>query len=129
MFQSSIAINEYIKFHYFVPGKVENWVILNNLGNVSVFKIPFGVLKELSKILEQNYRTRLFRVYLVNAPFTLKLLFDFFKTFDKNIQKKIHVNSKNFVDVMFDHIEKDQIESKFGGTMNNFENDFFPPKI
>ena len=117
-----------MKFHYFVPGKVENWVIINDLGGVSVFKIPFSTLNDLTKMLEQNYRTRLYRIYLVNAPWTMKLLFDLFKSLDKNIQKKIHVSGKQFLEQMYEHIEKDEIEQKFGGNKPNLTVGYFPPR-
>jgi hypothetical protein len=128
IFQSAISINQYLIQHYFVPGKVENWVVVNDLGGVSVFKIPFSILKELGSMLEKNYRTRLFRLYLVNAPWTMKLLFDMFKSFDKNIQKKIYVNSKNVADQIFQHAHPEQLEVKFGGTKPNIFGEFFPPR-
>ena len=78
--------------------------------------------------MEQNYRTRLFRSYLVNIPYTLKILFEFLKTFDQNVQKKIHVNNKNVIEAMFSHIDKNQIEEKFGGTKPNMSGQYFPPE-
>lgn len=86
------------------------------------------MLKELGSMLEKNYRTRLFRLYLLNAPWTMKLLFDLFKSFDANIQKKIHVSNKNSDDSMWTHVNKPQIEKKFGGDMENITGPFFPPK-
>lgn len=128
MFRATISINQYLIHHYFVPGKVENWVIINDLGSVSVLKIPFNMVKELGSMLEKNFRTRLFRLYLVNAPWAMKMLFEIFNAFDKNIQKKINVSNKNYAEPMFQHIDKSQLEVKFGGTKPNITGEFFPPR-
>lgn len=117
--QLTIYVSEYVKENLFVPGKIENWIFLIDLANISIFKLPINSLKDLGNTLEKNYRTKLFRMYTVNAPWTLTVLYGLMKTFDKNIQKKIMISKAHSIPNMFDHINKSQIEVKYGGTMPN----------
>lgn len=117
--QLTVYVTEYVKEHIFIPGKVENWVFLIDLANIGIFKLPLNSLKDLGNTLEKNYRTKLYRLYTVNAPWTLTVLYGVIKTFDKNIQKKIMISKTNNVPEMFKHINKGQIEIKYGGTSPN----------
>lgn len=103
---------------YFLPGKVENWVVIADFKNASISSL-LGNFKFIGSILEKNYRTKLFRFYMVNTPWMINLLFVFLKTFDRNIQKKIINSRQNCNEVWWTHIEKNQIEEQYGGDMPN----------
>ena len=116
--QLTVYVAEYIKENLFIPGKVENWIFLVDLCNVGILKLPLNALKDLGGTLEKNYRTKLFRMYVVNAPWTVNMLYGVIKTFDKNIQKKIIISRTNSAPEMFKHVSKKQVELKYGGTMD-----------
>jgi len=124
----TIYLLEWIKREIYVPGKVENNVYIVNLKDISIFGVPFSLLKELGSVMEKNYRTKLFRLYVLNAPLTMTLLFSFFKNFDSNIQKKIFVTRKQSAAEMWEHISKEQLEQRFDGVCPNMKGDFWPPK-
>lgn len=87
-----IYIAEYIKEEIFVFGKIENWVLVVDLGQIGVLDLPFGLLKDLLATLGNNYRAKMFRLYVVNAPWSVTLLYSFINTFDKKTQKKILIS-------------------------------------
>jgi hypothetical protein len=99
---------------YCLEGKVENWIIIADFKNASIRSL-FRNFKQIGMILEQNFRTRLFRMYMVNTPFMISILMFFVKTMDKNIQMKIKNTKLNNHPKWWDHINKDQIEQKYGG--------------
>ncbi|MFS8159559.1 MAG: hypothetical protein ACMG6E_04970, partial [Candidatus Roizmanbacteria bacterium] len=35
---------EYIKANYFIPGQIENWIILIDFGNLGISQLPFKVI-------------------------------------------------------------------------------------
>ena len=128
MLNMTIYLLEWIKREIYVPGKVENNVYIVNLKDISIFGVPFALLKELGSVMEKNYRTKLYRLYVLNAPLMMTLLFSFFKNFDSNIQKKIFVSRKSSANEMWDHISKEQLEERFDGTCPNLEGEFWPPR-
>ncbi len=124
-----IQLHEWIIKNIYVPGKVENNVYIINLKGVSIFSMPFAILRDLCSILEKNYRTKLFKLYIVNAPLMMNLLFSFFKNFDKNIQKKIFVTRSESAKELWDHINKEQLANCFGGSCTDLKEPYWPPKI
>jgi hypothetical protein len=124
----TIHLLEWIIKNIYVPGKVENNVYIINLKGISIFSMPFSILKELGAVMEKNYRTKLFRLYVLNAPLTMTLLFSFFKNFDSNIQKKIFVTRNESANEMWEHINKEQLENRFGGSCANLEGPYWPPQ-
>ena len=116
---------EYIMNNLLVPGQVENWNIICDMDEVSVVFLP-GDLKKIIEILQCNYRARLYVIYMMNISFFVKALWNMIKVMlDPNTEKKIKMigNDKS---LMFDFINKNQVEVKFGGTAKNVENYFFP---
>ena len=58
-------------------------------------------------------------MYMLNTPFMISILMFFVRTLDKNIQMKIKNTKLNNHPEMWGHIEKGQIEEKYGGDMPN----------
>ena len=50
-----------------VPGKVENWVTILDLKGVGITEIPKKLLKALTKPLETLFKSRLYRLHVLNA--------------------------------------------------------------
>lgn len=123
----AIYVNEFLCRHVFQPGLVENSVMIIDMSNVGVLSLPLGLMRELGNMLEANYKARVFRTYIVNAPLILSLLYVFIKSRDIVIQKKLSVSRKPFAESMFSHISKAQLEKKYGGDKQNLEGQFWPP--
>lgn len=117
-----IFVAEHLIESFYIGGKVENWIFLFDLKDVSLFSLPVNSFKELGRMMEQNYRTKLYRFYIVNAPLMMSMLFSFFKLFDKNIQKKIIVSRKKHAKEMDNHVNRAQLENKYNGNMTDIDN-------
>ena len=107
---------EHIIHNVFVPGKIENWVLVVDLANIGIFALPLSKLKQLLSILGNNYRAKMFRFYVVNAPWSVSVLYTFLATLDKKTQKKVLLSKDSHMPEMFKHISRAQLEAKYGGT-------------
>lgn len=114
----TVYVADNILKRYCHEGKVENWIIIADFKNASIRSL-LGNFKQIGYILEQNFRTRLFRLYMVNTPFMISILMFFVRTLDKNIQMKIRNTKASAHPDWWIHIDKDQIEQKYCGSMND----------
>ena len=55
----------------FLPGQVENWVVIYNLGGMGLTEIPITSIKTTTNKMSANYGGRLFKMFTVNAPGTI----------------------------------------------------------
>lgn len=116
----------------FIPGYIENWIILLDLESVS---------KDDEKFFQENfdlYLDKISEVFLLNYPFYLEKMFilkpqeflrkkieNFIKRLAKlTAQKIILIDNEKYLQNM---IDPSQLEKKYGGTCENFEI-FWPPK-
>ena len=102
---------------FLVFGKIENFVVIVDLMKVGTLSLPVKTLKMIGNIFESNFRTKLYKFFVLNAPWTVSVLFLVIKALDKNIQKKITVSRENSPKQMA-FINKNQIEKKFNGLKN-----------
>jgi hypothetical protein len=109
---------------------VENWIIITDLGNRSVFKLPVKELKGIIKYMRSTYRCRVVSNYIVNAPGTISVAWKIAAKFmDETSKRKIDISSGICPDKMLQLIPPDQLEEKYGGTAPNMETDFWPPRV
>ena len=120
---------EYLMNNLLIPGQVENWVQITDLKDTSLWSIPYKKLGELIKFAQSSYRSRLFRAYVVNAPGTVTMAWSMAKKFMSPVSaSKVDISGKNYSKRMWEHINKDQIEQKYGGTAPNLEPPFIEPE-
>jgi len=121
---------EYIITYMLIPGQVENWNIIIDLNDVSIFSIPDSLMK-IFKILQANYRARLNSMFILGMTGFLNALWTIVKSFlDSNTQKKIKIIKENAKYEMFEFINNEQLEKKYGGLSENLEDSsvgYFPP--
>lgn len=78
--------------------------------------------------MQNNYRARLYKGYIVNAPWTFTAVWTAVKTFiEESTATKISVTSSNTDAKMKTHINSEQLEQKYGGEAENLTS-FWPPK-
>lgn len=108
-------LNEFMVF-----GKIENVVVIVDFKDVGTFGLPVGVFKFIGEIFEANFRNRMFRIFVVNAPWAVSVIFFFAKSFSKNSQKKLVVSRECHPKKM-GFIHEKQIEEKYGGVKDDVE--------
>ncbi|SJK85962.1 CRAL/TRIO domain [Babesia microti strain RI] len=114
-----------------VPGKIEQWRILVDLNSYNIFNMPLSFLKDASKFLTVNYRSRLTGMVILNAPFMVSGIWNVIKgILPVYTQEKIiitsHATSKHFLSL----VDESQVEARYGGTAKNnimFKHPVFPP--
>ena len=75
---------------------------------------------------QNTYRGRLYRAYILDTPFTINFLWSAIKVFlEDTTAQKIQFHKSNTCDEMFTHINKDQIEKKFGGNANDMKDNYW----
>ena len=110
-----------------IPGKIENWFIISDLCNRSIFKLPVKQLKNIISSLKTVYRCRVVTNYVLNSPSTISVAWKVAKKFlDEISVRKISIKSECNTPAMFEHINPCQLEEKYGGTAPNVTQ-FWPP--
>lgn len=124
-----IYLFEYIKDQCFLPGQVENWILICDVGKSSILFMP-KELKALLSILQSNYRCRLYTMYILNVSLFIKVLWKTINmVLDPSTQRKIKLlqGDPDIEREVFNTINKAQVEMKFGGLAGNIDRKFFPP--
>jgi len=112
-----------------LPGQVENWIFITDLKGLGITSIPFDPIKKLLGFLQHNYRGRLYRMYIVNAPGSVYLPWQMVKKFlQEATVKKIQFSKQQCPEPLFEHANRDQVEQKYGGTAPNLSL-FWPFKV
>jgi len=102
---------EYLRRYMFLPGKIENIVVLVDLKNLGIADVPVKALKSIYSVLSHHYIVRVFRFYIVNMSYMLSSLVGIVKPIltDRQRQKLNFV--KNITEcrewVALHHLEED----------------------
>ena len=123
-------ILEYCIKNLMIPGHIENWIIITDLNNKSLSSLPISELKSIIKILQDNFRCRMIVNYVVNAPRTLKFIWNIVKGFvETHTVNKIRILREGQPKEMKQHFALSQIEKKYGGTAEDLIDTFWPPTL
>lgn len=120
---------EFIVENLLIPGQVENWNIICDMGTLNLISIPKDLL-DLFKLLQYNYRCRLYVIYILNMNSFLEVIWKITKSLiETTTYNKIKFLTKEKQSVIFNSINPTQIEERFGGKAKNLEkgNLYFPP--
>jgi hypothetical protein len=120
---------EFMTKKMMLPGQVENWVVITDLAKRSLFDLPITELKQLIKLLQDNFRCRMTVNYIVNAPKALTLLWGVVKVvIEEHTLKKLRILKPGHIEEMRTHFALHQYEEKYGGIAPNAES-FWPPTL
>lgn len=121
-----IYIFEYGILNLMIPGKVENWVVICDVGKLNLLSIPTD-FKNFILSLSNNYPNRLALLYIFGLGVFVNILWSMIKpVLDKIIIKKVKIIGSNKKEI-FQHIHPSQVEKKFGGEAEDAQDMFFPP--
>jgi hypothetical protein len=118
---------EYIVNNMTIPGQLENWIIIADVSNTSILQIPTDVSR-IFQTLQSNYRCRLIKVYIYGMSNVLNFLWNIIKNMlHPSTNKKIKFIKQDNLKELFESINPDQVEKKYGGNADSLEVNFFPP--
>ena len=119
---------EYTIKYAMVPGAIEAWTCIFDLKDVGVTEIPKDRIQPLVGNMTKNYRGRLFRFYATDVTFIVRQLWKLAHQFvDEFTNKKLLIFGDDYAESIKELIDDDKLEQRYGGTMPNIENNFFPP--
>ncbi len=73
--------------------------------------------------MQHNFRSRLFVMYIIQAPTSINFLWGMIKGFlEENTQRKIQIIKQIIPENLMKHANKEQIEIKYGGFSKNINN-------
>ncbi|SCP04604.1 CRAL/TRIO domain-containing protein, putative [Plasmodium ovale] len=111
---------EFIISKLFIEGKIEQWRVIIDLTSCGVLNIPLGTLKDISRCLSCNYRSRLSKMLVLSAPLFVSGMWHMLKSIIPVVtQQKITITSSEIDKKLLDQVDLDQLEKKFGGTCDN----------
>lgn len=124
IFFMEYSINELL-----LPGQIENWVSICDINQISLTSIP-SELKRILGILQDNYRCRLYVMWIVNVSGWVKLLWRVIKgLIDNCTERKIKFLKNENLSEIFDLVDRSQVEKRYGGESETITEHFFPPKF
>lgn len=124
-----VFVQEEVIQKMFLPGQVESWNIIYDLGGMGLTDLPVNALKSALQTISANYGGRLYKLWLLNSPGTVYFSWKVVKNFlDPVTVDKINIIKKNTDDSIWKTHDKNQIEQKYGGTQPN-KTTFYPFKI
>lgn len=130
MTDSVLHMLTYCTQQLFVPGRVEQWLIVLNLENVALTSIPVNALKTFLSVAQNTFRSRAYRCYVINAGYFLRgSWYVVSSMLDQTSREKTQLLGSDYKEVLCSLIDKDQLEERYGGTLPNKTEKFFPPDM
>jgi len=123
---------EFLIHKFLLPSKVENWNIIVDFGDLSMTNIPYQ-LKDIFSAFKGIYRCRLYKLYLLNMNFVFSIVWNVIKMIMGPTLEakacKVDTNDGEY-DLLFQLINKNQVEKKYGGTAEDLKpGEYYPPKF
>ena len=125
---------DYVIANMFLPGQIENWVTVTDMGSMGLSDMPISVrltqhIRKLIDVLQSNYRCRLAHNYVINAPTSVSMIWAVVKKFmDKDTVERISITGKGTDKAMLAQFNSEQVEQRYGGTAPNLDT-FWPPIV
>nr|CEL69379.1 TPA: polyphosphoinositide binding protein, putative [Neospora caninum Liverpool] len=114
-----------------VKNKVEQWRVIIDLDQCSAFSTPMAILKEIADTLTRNYRGRLSQMLIINSGFVFWGLWQLISVvLPERTKQKIALYTSNFQADLFSHVNRNQVEERYGGSCSNvtdFDSISMPP--
>ena len=111
-----------------IPGKIENWVTVIDFKDVGLTEVPKKLIQVMTKPLQDLFKGRLFKLYIINAGFVMKIVYGIAKqVIDPLTILKFKMEGEKFHKSLHELIDPSQLEKRFGGTLPDKEDKFFPP--
>ena len=128
------AIHFFVKYlskHIFIPGQVENWVMLADMSEVSFWKPPTKILK-IFDFLQNKYLCRLSSLYIYGMNYVLTMCWKIVKKLidERTAQKFNFISGDNDIrELVLSKINPTQLERRFGGSADNVSEEIDFPFI
>lgn len=79
--EAIMLTQEYVIKYMLLPGQVENWCVIADMGNQGFSSTPVHELKGLINILADHYSCRMAKAWVFNVSFGAAVLWKIIRTF------------------------------------------------
>lgn len=87
---------EYIKNYMFLPGQVENWVVIGDLNKLSLSELPRKEMSRIIWVLQNNYRSTLGKAWIVRCTGLQKLAWNIIELFiEEDTREKVNLSKES----------------------------------
>jgi hypothetical protein len=120
---------KYLSKHVFIPGQVENWVMIADMSDVSFWKPPTKILK-IFDFLQNKYLCKLSTLYVYGMNYVLNMCWKIVKKLidERTAQKFNFISGQDDInELVLSKIHPSQLEAKFGGTAENIPDEIYFP--
>jgi hypothetical protein len=94
----------------FIPGQVETWIVIYDLGGLGLTEMPINAIKAVSAKMSVIFSGRLGKLFVVNAPTSVYFGYKTFSGFlDPVTVEKIKVSKSNTEKALFEIADKSQV--------------------
>lgn len=110
-----------------MPGKVENWLCISDLGFRGLTDLPLNTLRKITKVLQDIFKCRMAYSTMINVPNTIYFIYSCLKPFlDEITIDKITIEKGNIPTKIISFFNPYQVEKRYGGKAEDLEV-FWPP--
>jgi CRAL/TRIO domain len=93
------------------------------------FGVYEQILSEMLTKMQNCYRARLYKAYCLNTPSTISILWGIAKLcMEESTISKITLENGRSSPKLFEHVNPDQVEVKYGGKAPNKTDNYWPPR-
>lgn len=124
-----IFIIEYMLKNMFLPGQIENYVVIIDVNKLGVSEIPKATLSKIIECLSKGYRYRTKRMFILNTTFSINLAWKVIESFMAgHMKNKMLMTDKHTSPELVNGFHPSQLEKKFGGQADDLT-EFWPPYV
>lgn len=110
-----------------LPYHVERWNMLIDCSSIAYAHGQLNFLTDLQDLIRTNFPKTVERIFMFNCKVTEELGKKF-RPFPPGADSKRQVFIQNKFDItLFKYISPEQLEKRFGGTIDDIQGDFYPP--
>ena len=114
--QATYFVSWMIIDHCMLQGKVENWVLVDDFDNLSMWKLPNKFIKDFMDSTQKHLKCRGTAFIALNVTFGLRALWKILSPFvDTKVKRKVVLASGSTHENLTNCAHPSQIEQKYGG--------------
>ena len=85
-------IFEFLESFMYVPGRIENMILIIDCSNINVFTAPYAMLKSLMTTTQSQYKCKSRQIIVLNAPKTITIIWNVVKQYlDDVVRNKVGI--------------------------------------
>jgi len=111
----------YVIDNWLLPGKIENWILVDDLNNLAISKLPTKTIVKMLGSMQQHLKWRACKVFLVNVTFGIRALYKILTPFiDKKVKQKVEMTKNSYNPKLLELAHPSQVEKNYGGEGENY---------